>query len=104
MLEQVLADSKQMEQEALRAEQDAQSAYENFMKDSNASIKRHQRSIVNLSENKAKAEQALTMAKSDLKDSKAELEHLQGTLNDLKLSCDFLLKNFEARQEARATE
>lgn len=104
MLEKVLADSRHMEDEAHRGEQDAQSAYESFMKDANASIKRHQRSIVDMTENKAKTEQALTMAKEDLVSTERELENLHGTLTDVNASCDFLLRNFDARQEARATE
>jgi len=104
MLEKVLADSKRMQDEALTAEQDAQSAYESFMKDSNASIKRYQRSIVDMTEDKAKAEEALSMAQDDLSNAHKELENLQGALTGLKASCDFLLRNFDARQEARATE
>lgn len=104
MMETVLKDAKNMEDEAMRSEQDAQSMYENFMKDSNASIKKYQRAIVNMSEDKAKAEQALTMAETDLKDTMHKLEDLNAVLGDLKLSCDFILKNFGARQDARTTE
>lgn len=104
MLQNVLADAKKMEADAHMAEQDAQSAYESFMKDSNASIKSYQRSVVDMTEDKAKAEQALTMAKEDLVSTDKDLENLHGTLTDLNGSCDFLLHNFEARQEARSTE
>jgi len=104
LLEQVLKDTKSMEMEAQKAELDAQSAYESFMKDSNASIKKYQQSIANLSESKAKAEQALVLAESDHKDTLKELAGLEGALGNLKASCDFLLKNFDARQEARTTE
>merc|ERR1719281_1319219 len=42
MLEEVIADVKATVDEAMRGEQDSQSAYENFMKDSNKSIKKGQ--------------------------------------------------------------
>merc|ERR1719261_2019410 len=57
MLETVLKDSKKMENEAIAAEQDAQAAYEMFMKDSNKSIKEYLRANVNMSEDKAKSEE-----------------------------------------------
>merc|ERR1719262_315594 len=38
MLEEVIADSKKAEDDAIFAEEDAQAAYENFMKDSNKSF------------------------------------------------------------------
>jgi len=104
LLETVIADSKKLENEALAGEQDSQSSYENFMKDSNASIKQNQRAVVDLSAAKAKAEQTLSLAGADLKATLQELESLQGVLAGLDKSCDFLLNNFETRQEARLTE
>jgi len=93
-----------MENEALAAEQDAQSVYESFMKDSNKALKQYAMTKINLSESKAKAEAGLSMTKSDLSTTMKELEGLNTVLGDLKKSCDFLLKNFDARQEARAAE
>merc|ERR1719352_958007 len=55
MLDTVMADSKKMENEAVRAEQNAAAAYEMFMKDSNKSIKQMLKSNVNMSEEKAKS-------------------------------------------------
>merc|ERR1719159_1831340 len=40
-LEEVIADSKKTEDEAIAAEEDAQTAYENFMKESNQGITQH---------------------------------------------------------------
>jgi len=104
MLQKVLADSKSMENEALRAEQDAQALYENFMKDSNTAIKKYQGAIIDLSEAKAREEQALTLAEEDHVGTVKELESLHVQLGDLRSSCDFLLRNFDARQDARTTE
>jgi len=104
MLETVLADSKTTEDEAIASEEDSQSAYENFMKDSNKAITKYTETITNLSEAKSKAKGDMSMAKTDLKQTVAQLGALSETLGDLRKSCDFLMNNFEARQSARAAE
>merc|ERR1719162_2787613 len=104
MLEEVMADSKKMENEAIQGEKDAQGAYEMFMKDSNKSIKQTLRSNVNMSEEKAKSEQALSRDETDLAATMKTLESLNAELGDLHKSCDFVVKNFSVRQEARALE
>lgn len=104
MIEDIIADSKESENEALRSEQDAQAAYENNMKDLNKSISEHNRAITNNTENKAKAEQTLTAAKADFKSTMRELEGLNDVLKSLHNQCDFVVRNFEARQAARSQE
>merc|ERR1719198_603575 len=104
MIESIINDSKKLEAEAIAAEQDAQTAYENFMKDSNDSITKLSEAIANLSAAKAKAEEDLSMAKTDLDSTNKELEGLHQTQTDLHGSCDYLLKNFEVRQAARQNE
>jgi hypothetical protein len=104
MLDDVMADSKKMENEAIAGEQDAQSAYEMFMKDSNKSIKQTLRSNVNMAEEKAKSEEALSRDETDLAATMKTLESLNEELGDLHKSCDFVLNNFDKRQEARALE
>merc|ERR1719281_486707 len=56
MIEQIIQDAKSMEAEAIRAEEDAQKAYEDFVKETNACIEECSKSIVDKSEQKAKAE------------------------------------------------
>lgn len=104
MLEDVMTESKKAENDAIRAEQDAQAAYEMFMKDSNKSITQSLRSNVNMTEEKAKAEKELSRDKTDLSATMKTLESLSEELGDLHKSCDFVLNNFKARQEARALE
>eukprot|EP00928_Gymnodinium_smaydae_P070349 TRINITY_DN5419_c0_g3_i1.p1 TRINITY_DN5419_c0_g3~~TRINITY_DN5419_c0_g3_i1.p1 ORF type:complete len:699 (-),score=232.87 TRINITY_DN5419_c0_g3_i1:89-2185(-) len=104
MLEKVNADSRQLEEEALASENDAQTAYENFMKDSNKAITQYSKSITSMTEARATSKASLSMAKTDLKQTVEELGGLSETLGDLHKSCDFVLKNFEARQAARAAE
>jgi len=104
MLEMVVADSKKLEEEAMASEEDAQTAYENFMKESNKSIQSNLEAIVNMEEAKAKASDSLSQAKSDAKSTMSDLEDLAAVNGDLHKSCDFVLKNFDARQSARQAE
>merc|ERR1719401_2482912 len=104
MIETIMADSRKMEDEAITAEQDAQNAYENFMKDSNKAITAYTEKIVNMKGSLAKAKEDLVMSKSDLMATMKKLEELHSELGDLKSSCDYILKNFDARQAARAAE
>jgi len=104
MIEGVINDSKALEAEAIAGEQDAQTAYENFMKESNDSITKLSEAIANLSAAKGKAEEDLSMAKSDLDSTNKELQGLHDEATDLHESCDYLLKNFEVRQAARQNE
>merc|ERR1712182_77180 len=62
MIQQIINDAKAMEAEAIRAEEDAQKAYEDFVKETNASIEAASKAIVNKSEEKAKAETDLTQS------------------------------------------
>lgn len=104
MIEEILADTKQTVDQAMESEQDSQSAYEGFMKESNKSILQLQKSISDMSAARANAKEDLSIAKSDRKQTVSDLEALHETNADLHKSCDYLLKNFDARQAARAAE
>merc|ERR1719375_788234 len=104
MIRQIISDAKAMEAEAIRAEEDAQKAYEDFVKDTNASIEANGKAIINKSEDKAKAETDLTQAEEAKEGVVLELEQLSNYNGELHQSCDFVLKNFEIRQTARAEE
>lgn len=104
LLTEILGDAKVMEAEAVKDEQAAQETYEKFVKDTNDSIASKQAAIVNKSQDKASAEQDLGNAKQDLSDESAELTSLENARSDLKIQCDFLLRNFDLRQQARDEE
>merc|ERR1719172_133670 len=74
MLEEVLADTRKTEDQAMASEQDSQSAYENFMKDSNKMLTKTSQAISNMSGARASAKAELTMAKSDLGQTVQQLE------------------------------
>merc|ERR1711988_1672749 len=91
-----------MEAETIRSEEDAQKAYEDFVKETNGSIEAKSKDIVNKSESKAKAEADLVEAKENKE--AVELEQLANYKAELHSSCDFVMKNFEIRQTARDEE
>jgi hypothetical protein len=104
MLEEILADTKKTEVQALVSEQDSQSAYENFMKDSNKMITKTTQKISDMSGARASDKAELSMAKSDFSGTMTELEGLNTLNGDLHQACDYVLKNFDARQAARSAE
>merc|ERR1711865_1322656 len=104
MIQQIINDAKAMEAEAIRAEEDAQKAYEDFVKETNASIETKTKEIINKSEEKAKAETDLNQANEDKESVLLELEQLSNYNAELHQSCDFVMKNFEIRQTARDEE
>merc|ERR1719478_1145028 len=104
MIQQIINDAKAMEAEAIRSEEDAQKAYEDFVKDTNASIEEKSKDIVNKSESKAKAEADLVETQESHESVMLELEQLGNYKAELHTSCDFVMKNFEIRQTARDEE
>jgi len=104
LIEQIITDAKTMEAEAVRSEEDAQKAYEDFVKETNGSIEAKGKQIVNKSEEKAKAEGELVEAKKSKDATTLELEQLANYKAQLHQSCDFVLKNFDVRQTARDEE
>jgi len=104
MLEQIIADTKTLEAEAIKAESDSQKAYEAFVKDTNASVEEKTRDITNKSDEKAKAEQDKTSAEEAKEAAMNEQQMNKNEEADLHKSCDFTLKNFDIRQAARDQE
>jgi hypothetical protein len=104
MLQQIINDAKAMEAEALKAEEDAQKAYEDFVKETNDSIAEKSKEIINKSEEKAKAEGDKTEAEEAKENVMLELDQLSNEAADLHKACDFVIKNFDIRQTARAEE
>jgi len=104
MIEEVIADSKKTEDDAIASEQDLQADYEDFMKESNTAIIAYTKKVNHMTASKSQAEEDMTAAKTDLSATVSKLEELHGVLGDLKASCAFILKNFDARQAARAAE
>merc|ERR1719243_530978 len=92
MMQSIIDDAKKLATEAIYAEGDAQKAYEEFVKESNESIEEKTKDLINKTEVKGKTEAQET------------LETLAAENHDLHVDCDYLLKNFDIRNEARDEE
>merc|ERR1740129_861310 len=104
LIQQIISDAKAMEAETIRSEEDAQKAYEDFVKETNNSIETKSKDIVNKSETKAKREIDLVDAKEAKEGVLLELEQLSNYNAELQQSCNFVLKNFDILQTARDEE
>jgi len=104
MLQQIINDAKAMEAETIRSEEDAQKAYEDYVKETNSSVEAKSKDIVNKSLIKSKKEASLVQKKEEKESVLIELEQLSNYNGELHSSCDFVLKNFELRQTARDEE
>jgi len=104
MIEEIMGDAKSMENEAIRSEEDAQKAYEDFVKESNNSIEAKSRDITNKSEAKANAETEHVETVKEKDSVVLDLDQLSNYNAQLHTSCDFVLKNFDVRQTARDEE
>eukprot|EP00746_Dinoflagellata_sp_MGD_P162153 gnl/MRDRNA2_/MRDRNA2_89583_c0_seq1.p1 gnl/MRDRNA2_/MRDRNA2_89583_c0~~gnl/MRDRNA2_/MRDRNA2_89583_c0_seq1.p1 ORF type:complete len:641 (-),score=216.85 gnl/MRDRNA2_/MRDRNA2_89583_c0_seq1:22-1944(-) len=104
MIQGIIDESKAVETDAIAAEMSSQTAYEGFIKDSNKSITLLTKALTAKTEAVAKAEAEITSVKADLLASLETLEDLSAYSKEVHLDCDYTLKNFDARQAARATE
>merc|ERR1719217_748166 len=98
------ADAEAMVADALKAEEDAQVAYESFVKDTNASFVAMQKDITSKMSDRGKAQADLEQKKLEFEAVVEELAELKRANEDLHSDCDWTLANFDARQEARDNE
>jgi len=104
LIEQILEDSKALEAETTAGEAKAQAEYESFVKDSNALVKSLHEAVTAKTKASAAAEGDKADANADLESTEGELESLAAVEADLHAECDWVLKNFDIRQEARTQE
>lgn len=104
LLKKLIADAKQLEKDALKSESAAQAQYETFVSDTNDSIRALSDEIAEKVSSQALANKAKAAAQADLAAANREAEELGQYQADLNGECGFLLKNFDARQEARGQE
>jgi len=104
LIEKIVADSKALEAESIKDETESQRNYEGFVGDANNSIKQLQDSIVQKSKETAQAKEDKVNAETSLGETNTELEGLANYKADLHMQCDFVMKNFELRQEAMRKE
>merc|ERR1719271_411115 len=104
LIQNVIDEAKAGEEEAIKSEADAQAAYEEFIKNSNAAVTASQQEIAAKTGEKADTEATKVEAEGDKLAATAEAEQLATYKGELHSSCDFVLKNFDTRQAARQAE
>jgi hypothetical protein len=104
MIDNLIHDAALLEKEAITDENTAQADYEAYVTDSNESMDAKIRSLTNLAETKATTETELQDTTTSSEQAASDLESLAGVAADLHKACDFTLKNFDIRQEARGQE
>jgi len=104
MIEKLIYDTKEITAESKKSESEAQAAYEALVADTNDSIADLTKEITSKTQSKAKAKKDLAMTQGDLADTDTEIENLGKYNADLHGECDYVLKNFNIRQTARAEE
>jgi predicted nucleic acid-binding Zn-ribbon protein len=104
MIQKLTGDAKVIKDNAVNDEQNAVNAYVKLVGESNDSIKAKSRAIVDTTGELAETEQAISQATIARDETLRDLESLAATKASLHAQCDFLLKNFALRQQARASE
>jgi len=104
MIDHIIEESKAEEKETIASENDANAAYAEFVADNSASIEAMSKSVINKSEELAKADEEKALAEGNLRATEADLLSLLKNYKTLHDDCDFLLKYFDIRQTKRAEE
>lgn len=104
MIQEIVNDSKQIVAESEKAEQDAQTAYEEFVAETNSGVNQRNKTIVNKKAVRAQSAEDKASTEGSLRGTVKELGKLAEYNGELHQSCDFTLKNFDIRQEARDKE
>jgi len=104
MLQQIINDAKALEAEAIRAEQEGQKTYEATVIQTNTAIEAKNASILDKSSVMLDKQGLESTDQKDLAAINLELEQLATQKADLHVSCDYVMKNFDIRQQARDEE
>jgi len=104
MIEKLIYDTKDITAKSKTSENEAQSAYESLVADTNESVDGLTKTVVSKTKAKGRAKKDLSLTQSDLGDAVRELEGLGKANADLHSECDYVMKNFMIRQKARSEE
>jgi len=104
LLQQIIGDSKVAVKEAELGIVEAQKDYETFKEDTDSSMATKNQSLINLGVQKSETSESAIHKKEELEELKSTGTALTAKDSALHEECDFLLKNFDIRQEARSQE
>jgi len=101
----MLATDLDKEIQAMEVEEnESQKEYETYIEDSAAKRTADSKEIAQMEEAKAEAEVTVTKNEAELKSKMQEAYATTKVLGDLHSECDWILKNYDVRKEARAGE
>jgi len=104
MLEKIIQDAEKADQEAVLAEQASQNAYTQLVANVNVELDVSAKAISEKTGIQLQAEADKLLASQSLRNAEATLANLASRNKALHLDCDYLLKNFAVRQQARQEE
>jgi hypothetical protein len=104
MIQSIITDAKNMEAGAIKAEQDSETAYVEFVHNTNAAIAAAQQQKIDKAEAKAQAAKDKTQREADKDAANDQAKGLSDAAAQLHSSCDFVIQNFDVRQDARSQE
>jgi len=104
LIQMIIEDAKRTEQELSGTEQKAQEAYGSFVQDAKTSIEADRKSIEQKTAEVAEAKSAKSETEAAQLANDEELATLSDLLKAHHLECDYLLKYFDVRQQARQEE
>merc|ERR1719378_449672 len=104
LIDMIINDVEKENQVMELEEKDAQGDYEKFMKDSSEKRAEDSKSMTDKEAALAESEESLLNDKEALKNKKVDLMKTEQLIGALHSECDFLLKYYEVRKEARTGE
>jgi len=104
LLEKIMQDASREEAALLKNEQSSQAAYEELTKDSNSAIASYQNAVIEKTQLLEQSAAEKSETEAALLSNDEELAHLTDTLKAYHLDCDWILKYFDTRQQARTEE
>jgi len=100
----IIKETRHLEVASITDNNNAQMAYEEFMRDANKSISMLRKEITDKTNQMGKDDADLARTKADLAQNMKDLDGLNAVGEELHANCDFVLKNFEQRQGSRTAE
>jgi len=104
LLESLISEAKELIQASRSAEGDAEAAYAETVENTFAAIENQQNEVTSKLQARAEAAKEQASTETEVSDSGAELDNLEKYGKQLHGDCDYILRNFGLRQEARQQE
>jgi len=104
LLTEIIKNAEQEEAKLIADEQDAQTSYGNFAQDATDTIEADRAAVLEKTELQSKTEGALSETEEAILEKETSLTKLAELLTNLHADCDYVMKYFEVRQDARAEE